>query len=178
MSDGLTPPARCPACGLAQPLGATLWCRACGRPLEPSAPPDRQPPTVLCIDDDRLLLTLCCDALEREGYRTLIATDGLSGIQTARNARPDLILLDVIMPEMDGLETCRRLRAVPELRRTPIVLLTASPDLKLDAQGRAAGATLTLRKPFGPGLILSSIQQILQAAGIPPAAPRPADGPC
>jgi CheY-like chemotaxis protein len=134
-----------------------------------AAPPDRQPLTVLCIDDDRLLLSLCCDALEREGYRTRIATDGVSGIETATAARPDLILLDVIMPGMDGLETCRRLRDIDELRDTPIVLLTASPDLRLDAEGRAAGATLTLRKPFGPGLIVSSIQQILEKRQPPPA---------
>lgn len=140
--------------------------------MEDSAapPPDGQSLTILCIDDDRLLLSLCCDALEREGYRTLIATDGLSGIETATAARPDLILLDVIMPEMDGLETCRRLRGIPALRDTPIVLLTASPDLKLDAEGRAAGATLTLRKPFGPGLIVSSIRQILERREPPPAS--------
>ncbi|MFB3817543.1 MAG: response regulator [Candidatus Methylomirabilales bacterium] len=165
----MTRAAFCPACGATQPLTDELWCKACGGPMEESAAPapDAPPLTILCIDDDRLLLSLCCDALEREGYRTLIATDGLSGIETARAARPDLILLDVIMPEMDGLETCRRLRAVPALRTTPIVLLTASPDLKLDAEGRAAGATLTLRKPFGPGLIVSSIRQILER-GEPP----------
>jgi putative two-component system response regulator len=113
------------------------------------------------IDDDRLLLTLCCDALEEHGYRTMIATDGTSGIATATAAQPDLILLDVVMPGLDGLEVCRRLREVPHLQRTPIVLLTASLDVKLEAQGRAAGATHTLRKPFGVGLIVETIQRVL-----------------
>jgi two-component system response regulator ResD len=65
-------------------------------------------PTVLYIDDDRFLLTLCCDLLELHGYRTLLATDGPTGIETATAGRPDVILLDLVMPGMDGLEVCRR----------------------------------------------------------------------
>jgi CheY-like chemotaxis protein len=133
-----------------------------GRPIdsgEEQAGPHAR--TVLLIDDDRLMLSLCCDAIEEHGYRTIIATDGPSGIETAVAARPDLILLDVVMPEMDGFEVCRRLRALPAFAKTPIVLLSASPDLKLDAQGAAAGATATLRKPFGAGLVVDTIRRML-----------------
>jgi putative two-component system response regulator len=118
--------------------------------------------TILYIDDDRLLLTLCCDVLEDHGYRTIIATDGPSGIETAKAARPDLILLDVMMPDMDGYEVCRRLRADPALRETPIILLTAMQGLHLDAKGREAGATLTMRKDFGSTGIISTLQQVLR----------------
>jgi CheY-like chemotaxis protein len=125
-------------------------------------------PTVLYIDDDRFLLTLCCDVLEGHGYRTLIATDGPSGIETAKEGRPDVILLDVLMPGMDGLEVCRHLRAVPDLRDTPIILLTARQELKLDAEGLDAGATLTLRKGFGSAELLSTIDRLLGRNSEPP----------
>lgn len=126
------------------------------------------PQTVLCVDDDRLLLSLFCDALEAKGYRTAIATDGPSALETARGLRPDLILLDVVMPGMTGIEACRLLRAEPGLARTPILLLTASPDLALDAEARQAGATLLLRKPFGPGPVVAAIESLLG----PPAPKR------
>jgi CheY-like chemotaxis protein len=128
----------------------------------------RTRPTVLYIDDDRFLLTLCCDVLEGHGYRTLIATDGPSGIETAKQGRPDVILLDVFMPGMDGLQVCRHLRAVPDLRGTPIILLTARQDLKLDAEGLDAGATLTLRKGFSSVELLSAIDRLLGRNPGPP----------
>src|SRR5574337_1002102 len=117
--------------------------------------------TILYIDDDRPLLTLCCDVFEQHGYRTIIATDGPSGIESAKNGRPDLVLLDVVMPGMDGLEVCRRLRADPDLRDTPIILLTTLQDLSLDAKGMEAGATLIMRKDFGSTEIVSTIEHIL-----------------
>ena len=162
----------CPRCRSTTPLKARrgdgakqVMCRRCGGPLEEKT--DRRasakpvPPTVLCIDDDRLLLSMLCDAMEAQGYQTLLATDGPSGIETAKNARPDVILLDVMMPGMTGIDVCRRLRAEPELRETPIILLTALHDLGLDAEGKEAGATLTLRKPFGPASVSSAIQEVL-----------------
>jgi CheY-like chemotaxis protein len=81
---------------------------------------------ILWIDDDRLLLTFGKEALERLGYRVLTAADGASGIETAKQEEPDLIILDVLMPNMDGYEICRRLRADAGLKETPILLLTAA----------------------------------------------------
>jgi len=124
--------------------------------------------TILYIDDDRLLLTLCCDVLEAHGYRTIIATDGPSGIEAAKAARPDLILLDVMMPGMDGYEVCRRLRAEPALQETPIIVLTAIQDLRLDTQGKEAGATLTMRKDFGSTGIVSTLAELLHRTASPP----------
>ncbi len=126
-------------------------------------------PIILYIDDDRFLLSLCCDVLEEHGYRTLVATDGPSGIETAMAGRPDLILLDIVMPGMDGLEVCRRLRAVAVLRDTPIILLTARQEIRLDAEGQKAGATLTLHKGFGRVELLSAIDGLL---GRQPRSPR------
>jgi len=118
-------------------------------------------PTILYVDDDRLLLKLCCDVLELHGYRTIIASDGAMAIETAREARPDLILLDVMMPGMDGLEVCRRLRADPALRDIPIVLMTSLQDLGLDVTGLKAGADRVLRKQFSSLEIVTVIEEIL-----------------
>jgi two-component system alkaline phosphatase synthesis response regulator PhoP len=127
-------------------------------------------PTVLYIDDDRLLLTLCCDLLEQHGYRTLLATDGPTGIETAKAGRPDVILLDLVMPGMDGLEVCRHLRTHPDLRTTPIILFTSRQDSRLDNQAVDAGATLTLRKEFGSLELLHTIARLLGRKGGPGAS--------
>lgn len=169
----------CPHCRSVQPLGeyqeegsSGLWCQTCRNPIEesyterPAAP--ARPPTILCIDDDRIVLSFCSDALERQGFRVLIAADGPAGIETATRERPDLILLDVMMPGMTGLDVCRRLRTQPALRDTPIVLLTASDDPDLGAKARDAGATSSMRKPYGPGNIISTIEQALGRKLAPP----------
>jgi CheY-like chemotaxis protein len=162
----------CPHCRSVQPLGeyqdegqSGLWCATCRNPIEapyrerPAARP--RSVTILCIDDDRIVLSFCSDALERQGFRTLVANDGPAGIDAAKRERPDLILLDVMMPGMTGLETCRLLRAEPAIRETPIILLTASDDPDLGAKGRQVGATATIRKPFGAGNIISAVEEAL-----------------
>ena len=162
----------CPHCRSVQPLGeyhedgqSGLWCATCRNPIEgpfiekPATRP--RPFTILCIDDDRIVLSFCSDALERHGFRTLVAKDGPAGIDTAKRERPDLILLDVMMPGMTGLETCRLLRAEAALRDTPILLLTASDDPDLGVKGRQAGATASMRKPFGTANIISAVEQAL-----------------
>lgn len=162
----------CPHCQSVQPLGAYqedgqagLWCQTCRNPLDESAAQKPKPrtrqPTILCIDDDRIVLTFCSDALERNGCRALVASDGPSGVDIAKRERPDLILLDVMMPRAPGLEVCRQLRAEPSLLDIPIILLTASDDPELEDKGRKAGATMTMRKPFGSANILTAIEQAL-----------------
>jgi DNA-binding response OmpR family regulator len=142
-------------------------CENCGGPLPLDAPGTARFTTVLWIDDDRLLLSLCAPSLEREGYRMLLATDGATGIETAKKERVDAILLDVVMPMMGGLEVCRRLRAEPGLHATPIILLTAMEDPGLGAMGRQAGATTTLRKPFGPEHLVRFLDNVLGRQGGP-----------
>ena len=124
-------------------------------------------PTILCIDDDRLVLGVCTNILQGRGYRVVMATHGRAGIAIAQRERPALILLDVMMPGMDGFEVCRQLRAEPACRHTPIVLMTAMTGPDLEAQGTAAGATLTIRKPFNLDQIVSTIEQVLGRKGRP-----------
>ncbi len=168
----MSPTGYCRNCRSVQPLGEirdgdepAFWCQMCGRPV---APPHAEretlstrPPLILCIDDDRLLLRLFSDALERFGFRTAVAPDGPSGIEATKRERPAIILLDFMMPAMDGLEVCRRLRADPDLRETQIILLTAIEKPDLAAEAREAGATLTLRKPFGPESVVMTIERVL-----------------
>ncbi len=162
----------CPTCGSPQPAGEVreggrprFWCLTCGTPLgadrvDGGTAPGR-PPMILCIDDDQLVLSTCQDALEDQGYRILTASDGLAGIEVAVRERPDLILLDVMMPGMDGFEVCELLRTNPALRNTPIILLTALNRPDLETKGAAAGATLSMVKPFGPELIVSTVSRVL-----------------
>jgi DNA-binding response OmpR family regulator len=117
--------------------------------------------TVLWIDDDLLLLSLCRERLERSGYHVFTAEDGAAGIEMARRERPDVILLDVIMPDMHGLEVCQQLRADGELNDTPILLMTALEDSGVAAMGRKAGATMTMRKPSDPDHIVQIIGRLL-----------------
>ena len=156
----------CPMCRLAQPVEdaeAEVPCRSCGHPLPPRAAPsaNTKPVTVLWIDDDRLLLTFGRDILERHGYRVRTALDGPTGIAAAIEEPPDLIILDVVMPDMTGYEVCRRLRAEPGLQDTPILLLTSLQDPQVDVLGRGIGETFTMSKPSEPEMIVSIIAQVL-----------------
>ncbi len=104
--------------------------------------------TVLAVDDEPKALMLLRNVIEPEGHRVLTASDGLTALRLAGQERPDAILLDVMMPDTDGFEVCRQLRATPELATIPILLLTALDDRESRLQGLAAGADDFLTKPF------------------------------
>lgn len=123
-----------------------------------------RPATILWIDDDRLLLSVCAEAFERRGYRVLAVSDGPAGILLAAREHPDLILLDVMMVGMNGLEVCERLRADPTLAETPIVLLTVLEDPGVRDRGRAVGATALWPKTCGPDELVTKVTQLLVRA--------------
>ncbi len=104
---------------------------------------------VLVIDDDPILCALVDLALSGAGFEVLTALDGLSGIEIARAARPAVILLDMIMPVVDGIATCKCLKRDRVLGEIPVVGMTDSPDLKYTEQAFHAGAEFFLPKPFG-----------------------------
>ena len=105
-------------------------------------------PTLLIVDDDVRLHVVFATLLEGEACQLVFATGGWQGLEQARLCRPDLILLDVILPDLDGLEVCRRLRADPQLGAVPILLLTALNDKAARLAGLAAGADDFIPKPF------------------------------
>ena len=103
--------------------------------------------TILIVDDEPKALVFLRNLIEPEGYRVLTATHGLDALAMAMRERPDVALLDVMMPEIDGFEVCRRMRADPTLSQMPILLLTALDDRSSRLQGLEAGADDFLNKP-------------------------------
>jgi putative two-component system response regulator len=104
--------------------------------------------TLLAVDDDPMVLKLIEASLAREPYRMLFAPDGETGLRMAIENKPDLIVLDVVMPGMDGFEFCMQARKNPVLKNTPIIMLTALDDRDSKIQGLEAGADDYICKPF------------------------------
>jgi DNA-binding response OmpR family regulator len=126
---------------------------------EPEAARDL--PVVLAADDDEDILALLVFRLERSGYSVLQARDGEEALERAREAKPDLAVIDVTMPKLDGFELTRRLRAEEVTRRMPIILLTArTQDADLE-RGFEAGADDYIRKPFSPQELSARVHAIL-----------------
>jgi DNA-binding response OmpR family regulator len=122
---------------------------------------ERPQPVVLAADDDEDILELVAFRLERSGYTVLRARDGEEALRVAQEAKPDLAVLDVMMPKLDGFEVTRRLRADGATRAMPIILLTArAQDADVQA-GFDAGADDYLRKPFSPQELRARVQAIL-----------------
>ena len=98
--------------------------------------------------------------IESRGFLVETASDGASGLAHAKAWKPDVILLDIAMPGIDGYETCRRLKAMKETAHIPVVLFTAVQDTRLEALGQEAGATRVVQKPF-VGQVFKAIEEIL-----------------
>ena len=114
---------------------------------------------ILIIEDDPAILKLLQRGLTYEGYQVDIATDGRSGLNLARDRHPDLVILDWMLPGMDGLEVCRRLRTGGSL---PILMLTAKDTIQDRVQGLDAGADDYLVKPFNLDELLARIRALLR----------------
>ena len=128
--------------------------------MSDSTPTDR-PPVILAADDDDDILQLVVFRLERSGYTVLQARDGQEALALAAEHRPDLAVLDVMMPKMDGFEVTRRLRSDPATSRMPIIMLTARVQDADVQEGFDAGADDYLRKPFSPQELRARVQAIL-----------------
>ena len=124
--------------------------------------------TVLLVEDDRNITELLQLYLEKEGYRVLTASDGRQGLEVFRKEKPNLVLLDVMMPVMDGWETCRTLRSESQV---PIVMLTAKGETNDKVQGLKLGADDYITKPFEMREVLARLEAILRRTGtVSPAA--------
>ncbi|PQJ34845.1 DNA-binding response regulator [Salinibacter sp. 10B] len=121
-------------------------------------------PTVLVVDDEEDLLSLLEYNLEQEGYDTLLARDGVEAIEQTREHEPDLIILDIMMPKMDGIEVCERLRKDAHLRTIPIMMLTARTEEEDQVEGLDVGADIYLGKPVSVSVIISQANALLRSA--------------
>jgi DNA-binding response OmpR family regulator len=117
--------------------------------------------TVLVADDDEDILELVSFRLERAGYEVVTARDGAAALATAQETRPDLAVLDVMMPGLNGYEVTQRLRADDATRDIPVILLTARVQEADVNRGFEAGADDYLRKPFSPQELRARVQAII-----------------
>ncbi len=118
--------------------------------------------TLLVIDDEKDLVELVRYNFQREGYDVVAAADGHSGLEIALTQRPDVILLDVMMPTMDGLEVCRRLRAEVRTQHVPIIMLTARAAETDRIVGLELGADDYVTKPFSPRELVARVRAVLR----------------
>jgi two-component system, OmpR family, phosphate regulon response regulator PhoB len=117
--------------------------------------------TVLLCDDEEVLRSLVRATLDDDGYSILEARDGDESLELARSARPDLIVLDMMMPGRSGLDVLQELRKDPELENTPVVMLTARARQSDREAAVAAGADRYLSKPFSPLELISVVEDLL-----------------
>jgi two-component system alkaline phosphatase synthesis response regulator PhoP len=117
---------------------------------------------ILVVDDEADIVELIAYNLKREGYQVVTASNGQEAVTTAKKSLPDLIILDIMMPKMDGIEACRVLRSMPEFKNTFVVFLTARSEEYSEIAGFNVGADDYIAKPIKPRALLSRINAILR----------------
>lgn len=118
--------------------------------------------TILIVDDEQDILDFLSYNLSKEGYKVLTANNGLKAIELAKDLKPSLIILDVMMPQMDGIEVCQTLREEHNLKDTVITFLTSRNEDYSQIAGFEAGADDYIAKPIRPRLLLSKVESLLR----------------
>jgi DNA-binding response OmpR family regulator len=129
---------------------------------DPSFPGEALGRSILIVEDEKEIRDLLVLYLRKEGFQPLVAQDGEEGLSKARSEKPDLILLDILMPKMDGLEILRKIRADREIARTPVAMLTAKGDETDRIVGLELGADDYIAKPFSPREVVARIKAIFR----------------
>ncbi len=127
------------------------------------------PETILIVDDEQHIIDLAKLYLEQEGYKTASATDGKTALQKILQDKPNLVVLDLMLPELDGWEVCRRVRAESDV---PIIMLTARSDDIDRIVGLELGADDYLTKPFNPRELVARVRAIMRRTGRPTNSPN------
>ncbi len=125
---------------------------------------------ILVVDDEPVLVETIAYNLEQAGYQVTTAADGTSALEAAQRETPDLIILDIMLPEMDGLEVCRQLRRESNTSTTPIMMLTAKGDEIDKVVGLEVGADDYVTKPFGRRELLARVRALLRRSEYTPAS--------
>lgn len=120
---------------------------------------------ILLVDDENDILEFVSYNLSKEGFQVLTCNNGKEAVQIAKKENPDLIILDVMMPEMDGIETCHELRSIDKLKDTLIVFLSARGEDYSQVAGFDAGADDYISKPIKPRLLVSRVKAVLRRKG-------------
>ncbi|MDA8423056.1 MAG: response regulator [Nitrospiraceae bacterium] len=122
-----------------------------------------EPKKILIADDNENIREALTYLLEDEGYKLWMAKDGAEALKEVRNVRPDILILDIMMPEMNGYDVCRIIKNDPELSKTYVIMLTAKGQVAEQERGKEVGADEYIVKPFSPMEILSKIKKLLPA---------------
>jgi two-component system alkaline phosphatase synthesis response regulator PhoP len=127
------------------------------------------PKKILIVEDEPDILQLVKLYLEKEGFRTATAVNGAQALKKVKEDKPDLIVLDLMLPEIDGLEVCKRLRSVPDTAMLPIIMLTAKAEESDTVIGLELGADDYVAKPFSPKALVARIKALLRRLERTPA---------
>ncbi|MDR3688495.1 MAG: response regulator [Fimbriimonas sp.] len=130
------------------------------------------PLKVLVCDDERHIVRLIQVNLERQGYNVVTAFDGKEGLEKIRSEKPNLVVLDVMMPYMDGFEVLKTIRREPETENLPVIMLTAKAQDKDVFEGYHYGADMYLTKPFNPMELVTFVKRIAQGQDDPGGGKR------
>jgi two-component system alkaline phosphatase synthesis response regulator PhoP len=130
---------------------------------------------ILVVDDEAVLVETIAYNLEQSGYQVVTVADGSSALEAAHSETPDLIILDIMLPGIDGLEVCRQLRREHQTATTPIIMLTAKGDEIDKVVGLEVGADDYVTKPFGRRELLARVRALLRRAVLPAAQPTRGD---
>jgi two-component system, OmpR family, alkaline phosphatase synthesis response regulator PhoP len=136
-----------------------------------AAPLPPRPRTILVVDDEPALLRLMAFLLQRKGYGMLTATNGEEALHVIREQRPDLVLLDIMMPRLDGYEVAEAIRADPATAEIPIVMLSAKAQDEDIERGLAAGVDSYITKPFDPEKLAEIVAAFLSGDSASPPEP-------
>jgi two-component system alkaline phosphatase synthesis response regulator PhoP len=130
------------------------------------------PQRILVVDDDKEIVRLLRAYLEQAGFQVLVAYDGETALHAVRRERPDLIVLDLMLPDRDGWEITRLVRGDPTVASTPIVMLTARVEDTDKVVGLELGADDYVTKPFNPQVVIARVRAVLRRAMAEPVQPR------
>ncbi len=117
---------------------------------------------ILIVDDEEDILSVLKFRLEANNYEALTASDGQEGLNKARTEKPDLIILDLMLPKLDGYKVCRMLKFDESYKAIPIIMFTARVQQKDEELGKEMGADAYVTKPFEPEVLLEKIRQLLR----------------
>ena len=135
--------------------------RVCSLGFSPNWP-NLMPPKILLADDDPLMHRLYRPHLERAGYQVLSAQSGAEAVDLAAKESPQLIVMDIMMPDLDGLSAIREIKREQATRDIPVIVVTANPQYHLSQQeSQWAGASCFLTKPFGPANLLEAVRRLV-----------------
>ena len=126
--------------------------------------------TILVVEDDGDMNELICAVLQEAGYNTVSVSSGEKGLEKARKEKPDLVLLDVMLPEMDGVDVCRCITSGESTKGVPVIMVTIRKELSTKLASYIAGARRFITKPFGVEELLGEVEKTLKQKRMPPTS--------